>query len=466
MRGFLIKTLQDVRASYWFVPALMIVLAMMAAYGMQRLDRAVSAADLQQFGLLTVTSAEGARSVLSTIAGSIITVAGTTFSITIVAVSFASGNYGPRLVGNFMRDRGNQVTLGVFIATFVYNILILQTVRGSLDATDDMTEAVVAFVPHLSILLGIGLAIVSIGVLVYFFHHVPETIDIGKLTARIGRQLRKDLEESFPEEATEGAEPAEASSQAGFERAVAGRTAVEVRADATGYVRAIDFGRVEALAEKNDLYVRLQYRPGDFAIGNDVLMEIWHDGGGAPSDDLRDEIAATFALGAQRTPHQNPVFLIDELIEIVTRALSPGVNDPFTAMACFDWLQGALSDIAGRRSRAPILGSHGRVMVHVTTFDDVLAAVFDRSRPYVAADRNASLHVLHMLAEIAEPLPAGDRRRALMGRFHALVEAVRAGRPAWLDEFNAQAAEAERLVDSPDAARSRRRSSGWLGGQG
>jgi hypothetical protein len=105
-------------------------------------------------------------------------------------------------------------------------------------------------------------------------------------------------------------------------------------------------------------------------------------------------------------------------------------------------------------------------MVHVTTFDDVLAAVFDRSRPYVAADRNASLHVLHMLAEIAEPLPAGDRRRALMGRFHALVEAVRAGRPAWLDEFNAQAAEAERLVDSPDAARSRRRSSGWLGGQG
>ncbi|MEO1135283.1 MAG: DUF2254 family protein, partial [Pseudomonadota bacterium] len=176
MHANLIKIIEDLRASYWFIPGCMTIAALFLSFFMQWLDAQYGAAWLRDYDWATATRTEGARSVLTVIAGSIIGVAGVTFSITIVAVSYASANFGPRLIGNFMRDRGNQLTLGTFIATFVYCLMILRTVRNA--AAEDASQSFDAFVPHLSILMALGLSLASIGVLIYFFHHVPETINV------------------------------------------------------------------------------------------------------------------------------------------------------------------------------------------------------------------------------------------------------------------------------------------------
>lgn len=124
--------------------------------------------------------AEGASAVLGIIAGSMITIAGVVFSMTLVALSLTSSQLGPRLLRNFMSDTSTQVVLGTFIATFVYCLLVLRTIRRAEE---------VAFVPHLSVSLGVLLAVAGVGVLIYFIHHVSVSIQANEVAARIGTEL-------------------------------------------------------------------------------------------------------------------------------------------------------------------------------------------------------------------------------------------------------------------------------------
>ena len=136
---------------------------------------------------------DGARQVLSAISGSMITVAGTVFSVTIAAVVYASGQYGPRLLSNFMSDRGNQVTLGTFIATFVYCLLVLRTIRSP-----DEWRARSGFVPNMALLVGVALALCSIAVLIFFIHHVPSKLHINSVIEDVGDRLLKEIDNRFP----------------------------------------------------------------------------------------------------------------------------------------------------------------------------------------------------------------------------------------------------------------------------
>jgi uncharacterized membrane protein len=140
---------------------------------------------------------EGARTLLATVAGSMITVAGVTFSLTILAVSYATSHFGPRLLDNFMRDRGNQITLGTFLATFLYCLLVLRTVRSGSDIFKPGANAAL-FVPHLSVLVAIALTLASVGVLIYFIHHIPESIHISNVLHRISRELSDKIEDLYP----------------------------------------------------------------------------------------------------------------------------------------------------------------------------------------------------------------------------------------------------------------------------
>src|SRR5690606_24713612 len=142
---------------------------------------------INEMGWLNPNTPEGARSLLATIAGSMITVAGVTFSITIAAVAYAASQLGSYLLGNFMRDTANQFTLGTFIATFVFCLLILRTIRGSADAVDDPGVAV--FVPHIGVAIAMGLTMASLAVLIFFFHHVPRSIQATEVVASLGRSL-------------------------------------------------------------------------------------------------------------------------------------------------------------------------------------------------------------------------------------------------------------------------------------
>ncbi|MEM1044306.1 MAG: DUF2254 domain-containing protein [Bacteroidota bacterium] len=428
MKARLLKRWDDLRSSYWFIPTLMSLAAIGLSFVTTAIDGHLGPDWIQRLDWLYGNRPDGARSLLSTVAGSMLGVAGVTFSVTIASVVYASGQYGPRLLTNFMQDTGNQVTLGTFIATFLYCLLVLRTVRSAGEATGDgpAGEIVGAFVPHVAVLTGLGLALASTAILIYFIHHTPESIHVSNVIAGIGQQLERRVETLFPERIGHGPAQGDASGDASeslpedfFDEAVA------VEAPATGYVQSLDTDAILTIACKHDLIFRLTYRPGDFVSRDEPLLLAW------PADrvgaEVREQVQRSFAWGPHRTALQDVRFLIDELVEIAARALSPGVNDPFTAVSCMDWLGSALKRVAQRDIPSPERrDAEGtlRVLAEPTTFAEFCGLCFDQLRPYAAADRNAALHMLKVLGEVSGRTSDPERRAVLRAQADRLLSSV------------------------------------------
>ncbi|WP_228041851.1 DUF2254 domain-containing protein [Planktothrix mougeotii] len=194
MKTYFSLVWNSLRSSFWFVPTLMVSLAITLAFTTITLDE-LGVIVIDRFSWTYTRGPEGARAILSTIASSMMTVAVTTFSITIVALQLASSQFGPRLLRNFMRDIGNQVVLGTFISTFIYCLLILRTIR-----TEEDNE----FVPHLSVTCSVLLALASIAVLIYFIDHVANSIQAENVITEVTQDLNSAIERLFPEKIGEG----------------------------------------------------------------------------------------------------------------------------------------------------------------------------------------------------------------------------------------------------------------------
>lgn len=298
IRTRLLQVLHDVRDSYWLLPSLIAFAGVALGLGAVLIDARIGDAWLGRYEWFYGSRPQGARAMLSAIAGSTITVAGVVFSITLAAVTYASGQFGPRLLGNFTRDRGNQATLGVFIGTYLYCLVVLRTIRSAQETSADTSGAVrEAFVPHLAMFGGLALAILSTGVLIYFVHHVTTGIHINTVIARVGQKLIADIRE-----------------QGGKSRETAGTTASAERPEAiiasqeTGYIEAIDFEALLATACRHDLMLRPLQRPGDFVAADRPLLAVAPQG--AVDDKVRTACVAAFALGRQRSAQQDIRFAI------------------------------------------------------------------------------------------------------------------------------------------------------------
>lgn len=413
LRVRLLTLVEDIRDSYWFVPGLMAMGGLVAGLALVLLDAQLGEEWLGRFEWFYGSRPEGARAVLSTIASSTITVAGVVFSITLAAVTYASGQHGPRLLTNFQRDRGNQVTLGTFIASFLYCLVVLRTIRSAEEATADTGDAVrEAFVPHLAVYGALALAIASIAVLVYFVHHVTDSIHINNVIARIGRQLLDDVEELPTEPAVDRSPPDLCDPLA------------IVSAD-TGYIEAADSKALIDVAARADLRMRLLSRPGDFVSVGQPLVEV------APAASIEPAVAAAcraaFAFGRKRTAFQDLRFGIDELVEIAARALSPGINDPFTAIACVDWLGAAITGLADRYpDDGPVTDAEGvvRIIARPVDFAAYVDAAFGQLRPYVSGDPNARAYTVRTLRTVIARVRDPARRHDLQHQLDALLDAA------------------------------------------
>tara|TARA_B100000678_G_scaffold33138_1_gene24439 strand:+ start:1358 stop:2680 length:1323 start_codon:yes stop_codon:yes gene_type:complete len=326
------KFWSDVNASYWFFPALFAILALVLATVTIQLDRAGHTEWINDISWLQPARPQGASNMLSVIAGSMIGVASTLFSITIAAVAFASGNYGPRLLTNFMEDRGNQVSLATFIGTFVYAITVLRSVRAP-DETSLLAQGTntAGFVPQLSLLVAYGLMAVSVMVLVFFLNHIPSSIRINAVLEGIGRRLLNAIAKNFDQ-----------PMKARVEGEV--RQGTPVVADRSGYIQIINWQELLEVARKSGAHLQMAVRTGDF-VHPGVSIGYWSE---RPDEEFDGKVRDCLALGESRTPHQDLHFMIDELVEIGLRALSPGINDPFTAISALHWIGAATAEL-GRR---------------------------------------------------------------------------------------------------------------------
>ncbi len=419
MHNFIFRRIANFRQNYWFWPSTMTVGAVLLGFLLPYLDSRLGPDWIRAVGLIRPTEVDGARSILTTLAGATLGVAGVAFSVTIVAVSFASSNYGPRLIGNFMGDRKNQVVLGIFVATFVYCITVLSTVHARSEMSETTMEA---FVPQISVFFALLLTLAAVGALIAYIHHIPESINIMNLTAKIGDNLHRSIVVMLDEEDRRRGDEHDAVDVEAWRDEPKAEAAEIIYAEAAGFLQQVDLESLSALARDKDIQIILHRAPGDFLVAGEMIMSARRvpNGDGTIAQRMRD----CYTQGANRTDVQDVLFLSDQLVEVLGRALSPGVNDPHTAMLCLNWLRAGLVAFA-QRSPAEPAKSADPVLYRRVTFEDMLNRSFDRMRQYVAADRTVTLHALGVLADSAKSASRPGMANACVHQMHRLAASAK-----------------------------------------
>jgi len=407
--------LEQIRTSFWFIPSLMAFSAIILSYVMVQLDKS----QILHVGLLDTMlysgSAEGSRTVLSTIAGSMITVAGVVFSITIVALTMAASQFGSRLLRNFMGDRVNQVVLGAFIATFIYCLLVLQSIHY------DGKEI---FVPRVATTLSLILALVDFGILIYFFHHVSTLLQAEKVIESVSRELSNTINRLFPDKDYENVPPQ--TKKSSYSEVDFNENSVPVLFRSDGYLKALDEEGLLKFAVENDLYIKLQHRPGDFVFRNAELMIVRTEQ--EMDQKMKHRLSSFLIMGGNRTPEQDVEFAIHQLVQLALRALSPGINDPHTAMTCIDRLGAAVRLINQKIIPGPVRydeTEQTRLILDCVTYDGILDAAFNQIRQYANGSADISIRLLEVFLGIAESTKDKERIQAIERHANMVYGAAR-----------------------------------------
>lgn len=379
-----------VRESFWFLPAVFGVAAIVIAELLVAVDHSL-VNDGTRIGFLDALSASGGRSILTTIGTSMLTVAGTSFSITISVLATTSSTYGPRLVRNFMADRANQFVLAAFTSTFLYSIVVLRSVHTDVD---DGT----AFVPVIAVHVAVLLGILDVAVLVFFIHHIASSVQITALQKRVQTDLAAAARQVFRD--GDGSGITVAPVQPGAARWA------EVGAVGDGYVQSVHWERMVRWAAEHDCVIEAVAMPGDHVITGDILLRV-----GLARDARLDLEAAgrrllTFVtLGSSRTPHQDVGFALQQLVEIAVRGLASGTNDPYTAVSALDLAATPLVPVW--RDQSAITGyldddGRLRVVPHWPTAEALVDSVFDGVITYGAEHPIVVSAALRLAARLNE----------------------------------------------------------------
>ncbi len=303
--------LEALKTTFWVLPAVLVVVAILLFVVTIEIDWAAYHHHLHLPFWIESGSADAARQVLIAIAAAVITVIGVVFSITILALTLASQQFGPRMMRNFVRDVGNQVTLATFVATFVYSVLALVSITSIPHQPD--------FVPHLSITVSEALLLVDLVVLIYFINHIAKSIQLPEVIAGIAKDLMRAIDEEFPLRNADESVPVPAEGDQSVPELlelldVRGGT---VTASTSGYLQFVGYAQLVAIASRTDAIIRLDHRPGHFVVAGGPLATVWPRGA---AEQVRLALAKAHVTGPHRTLMQDPTFAIDQLVEIAIRA--------------------------------------------------------------------------------------------------------------------------------------------------
>ncbi|WP_158047851.1 DUF2254 domain-containing protein [Skermanella pratensis] len=386
------------RTSLWFVPMLMTFAALLLAVFALGIDSNLTGND-ERVWWLYGGKAENASELLSTLLSSIITMATLAISITMVVLTLAASQLGPRLIRNFMGDRRTQAALGFFVMTIVYLLLVYRRVDDHLDAEN---------VPNVAITLGSALSLASVFLLLFYVHHLASSIVSDTVINRVGNELDEGLRRLLPEPgATSGSDQ-----RAGGDGPDGG--GADLSLPRGGYVQTIDHDALVALAREHDVVLTLRFRAGWHLLAGGSHASF--SPRGRSGDGIARGLAAAVVVGADRTPTQDIEFSIRQLVEVALRALSPGINDPYTAVAVIDRLAASLA-IAMARDTEPALhrDEDGRVrlIAHPATFTGLVDRSFNEIRQAAAGKPALLIHLLDNIARLASHVRTLEQRDSL-----------------------------------------------------
>lgn len=407
---------EALRTTFWLVPTIFVLIAGILFVLTFEIDWAVYHRHLSLPFWIVSGSADAGREVLIGIAAAVITVVGVVFSVTIVALTLASQQFGPRMMRNFVRDVGNQVTLGVFVATFVYSILTLVAITATSGG---------AFVPHLSITVSEALVLVDLAVLIYFIHHIAKSIQLPEVIAAIAADLVRAIDAEFPDAVSVGRAAAvgKGRSLSELSSLVDGHGA-PVAAGVSGYLQFVGYAQLIEIATRTDSTIRLEHRPGHFIVAGRPLAMVW-----PPEAASHVALALTKAhvTGPHRTLMQDPVFAIDQLVEIAIRALSAAVNDTFTALTCIDWLTAGLSRVSGRTLAEGVYRDReGRIRLIESnpSYARMVNRAFDKIRQASRGMPAVIIRLIDALATIGGETHSPEQRRVLLCQAEAILRSA------------------------------------------
>ena len=400
------------RTNLWLVPAIEVVGAAMLFVVTYALDRAAYNGAFKVPGWAISGSPDVARTVLTAIAAAVITVVGVVFSIVIVALTLTSTQFGPRMLRNFIRDRGTQVTLGTFVATFVYAVLTLGSVGQGGHGN---------FVPHISVTMTLVLMVADLAVLIYFLHHIASQIQLPQVIAGIAGDLQSAIELQAGDQ-TVGAD----AQLAGLLIADMGEDGGAVAAPRSGYLQYLEHQTLVTIATEFDAVIHVRYRPGHFIVQGHPYATVWP---AAAASRVAKELAGAHVTGPYRTLAQDVSFGVDQLVEIGIRALSPAVNDTFTALTCIDWIGDSLCKVTGRWQPTRVYrDSVGavRVITTETTWERLVQRAFEKIRQAGRGMPAVMIRQLDALAKIMERTTTEADRQVLLDQA-VMIERLSAG---------------------------------------
>lgn len=395
---------KELLATFWFLPVLIIVFSILLSIGLVSLDTTI---DISQEGwarFFIVNSSDSARSILSTISGAMMGVAGTVFSITLVALTLASSQFGPRLIKNFMYVRLNQVVLGSYISTYLYCLLVLNAIKGG----DDYT-----FIPSLSILVAIVAAIVNIILLIIFIHQIATSIQADKVIADISDFISKQVETLFPEKMGEEKDSEEnvdtSDAISGYQK----RTSI--KSPSSGYLQYVDSEALLKIITEHDAILELYFRPGGFLIKGAQIGSL-HSHENLDENEL-EKIYNKFLIGKTKTSQQDLEYSIHQMVEIAVRALSPGINDPYTAITCIDNLTATISYLAEAKFPSKYrFDEEGnlRVITDRLEFEGILDAAFNQIRQFSGGSTAVIIRLMEALTTIHGFIKKESHKKAVI----------------------------------------------------
>ncbi|WJK33009.1 DUF2254 domain-containing protein [Solwaraspora sp. WMMA2065] len=362
-RGMLSR-LRGVWGSFWAVPAAFATGAVLGAILLTALDLRLR---LPLDGFLPSGPA-GARSLLSSVITAMISFTALVFSITVVAVQLASSQYSPRVLRTFLRDRVTQATLGTFVATFLFAMVVLAALPGRAEAR----------LPALSLAVSMALVLGSTGMFIYYLHHMTALMRVSHMIATIGVQSRRSIDRW-------AARPTDPTGSPD------GPIVDVLAAPATGVVVAVDVNLLARLARRYGCALTVERIPGEFVVAGMPLVAV-HAVGDAPPGPVDATLAGqAVEVGVERVPGQDVGFGLRQLADIAERALSPGINDATTAVRALQEAHDLLRRLADRPDRPRIVqDDDGTVRVHVrrqsfashlaTSITDVRRAATDQPR--------------------------------------------------------------------------------------
>ena len=382
--------------SIWFIPVCISIASFTLGLLMLLLERHIIdlSADLQTFAM----PVESARQVLSVIAGSIISVGGVSFSVTMVALTLTSGQYGPKVLRHFLEDNSSKVSLGLFLGTYVYALVVLT----GYSETDK---------PLITVLTALLLALFAVVGFIRFIHRTATDLQADEIVESIGQRLRSSLVELTSESTRHG----RSCDVAAWRRGARGKQPHLIATDNQGYVQAIDYRELAKWCMEHNCRMQVRVRAGDFLVSGICIFKVY----GCPANSIEaafDLLNSHVITGPVRTPVQDPEYPITQLNQLAARALSPGINDPGTAISCVDSFCLALAYIVDRDLPGSVFmddKEEPRLLLRHTNFDGIMKAVFAQLRQFAKSEVSVVVSLLDALCRLAQLTTRRDRLQLL-----------------------------------------------------